>query len=49
MTVFLRLLRPRTHRRRLCDLARDLSPHMRRDIGLDACSKPTRVPFHLRW
>ncbi|WP_171206987.1 hypothetical protein [Ruegeria sp. HKCCA0235A] len=49
MTSFARLSRSRIHRRRLCVLAQDLSPHMRRDIGLDACARPPRLPHHLLW
>lgn len=49
MTLFHRFSRPRPDRRRLCDFAQDISPHMRRDIGLDACPKPPRPPFHLFW
>ena len=49
MTLFTRLSRPRVCRRRLRELAQDLSPHMRRDIGLDTCAKPPRLPRHLLW
>jgi len=49
MTFFTRRSRSRVHRRRLCELAQDLSPHIRRDIGLDACARPPRLPRHLLW
>ena len=49
MTYFTRLSHTRVHRRRRCEFAQDLSPHMRRDIGLDACAIPPRLPRHLLW
>lgn len=36
-------------RRKSPSFIRDLSPHMRRDIELGACSVPPRPPFPLYW
>lgn len=36
-------------RRKFPSLARDLSPHMRRDIGLGACPVSPQPPRHLHW
>lgn len=49
MAFFTHLSRTRVYPRRLCDFAQDLSPHMRRDIGLDSCTKPPRLTCHLLW
>ena len=49
MTLFTRLSRPRVRHRGRYEVAQDLSPHMRRDIGLDARVKPPRPLRHLIW